>query len=398
MPHATDQEERSPPPRAQAEQETEDDLINKLLGGSDLEALGNLNDRELEIGEKADDAEDFEDIADDDLADDEDEKPANNAQDAPQVKEEAADEFEGLFEEDHDGNNGDGYGNDLDELFGTDDEASSPPIVPVKTGSAQEVSTPNALDALFSRAQQDRSASVESMLAPQEETQELAAPEEEDEEDEDEETREQRLLFQQAREQREMRMRGADYKGELPPPAESHDELFSLVWPQYEPKAPPRFGELLPGKKAYYVGKKPVKAVKPVHPTKLSLELQQDQEKLFKLSDYGLTAFSTRQAEAEAKGVVLIEESENLEVHSEDEQQLVFADDTEDVAGVSWQDFVALCEDWDIPDGASSTAEIELDREQEDTFDIFDDDAWADQVDSRPAKVGLRVNLCSTFY
>jgi len=66
----------------------------------------------------------------------------------------------------------------------------------------------------------------------------------------------------------------------------------------------------------------------------------------------------------------------------------VSVDDTEAIGGVSWQDFVTLCEDWDIPDGNSSTMDIELDVEEpeKDTFDVFDDNSWELQTDTRPAK------------
>lgn len=376
MPHAVDQSESLPRVVSQEERDEEADLINQIIGGGQLEELDSFHDRALDIGEKADDAQDFEDIADDDLADEEDLIPINDTQSQPQINHELNDDDGGLFEDDE--------GDDLDDLFGTDDQAHSPSAEVKQPSSTPNTTTTNALDALFSRAQQERSESVESVLPPQESSPDAPDVQDEESGEEDDDTREQRLLFQQARE----RMRRTDNRAEPPPPAESNDELFSLVWSQFDPTQAPRFNELLPGKKAYYLSKTPLKPPKPVNPTKLSLEIQQDQEKNFKLPGLGATAFHVRRAEAEAKGLVLIEDNETLEEHTEDELQLVSFDDTEDVGGVSWQDFVAVCEDWDIPDGASSIADIEVDREEdESTFDVFEDDSWNIENDSRPAKV-----------
>lgn len=376
MPHAVDQSESLPRVVSQEERDEEADLINQIIGGGQLEELDSFHDRALDIGEKADDAQDFEDIADDDLADEEDLIPINDTQSQPQINHELNDDDGGLFEDDE--------GDDLDDLFGTDDQAHSPSAEVKQPSSTPNTTTTNALDALFSRAQQERSESVESVLPPQESSPDAPDVQDEESGEEDDDTREQRLLFQQARE----RMRRTDNRAEPPPPAESNDELFSLVWSQFDPTQAPRFNELLPGKKAYYLSKTPLKPPKPVNPTKLSLEIQQDQEKNFKLPGLGATAFHVRRAEAEAKGLVLIEDNETLEEHTEDELQLVSFDDTEDVGGVSWQDLVAVCEDWDIPDGASSIADIEVDREEdESTFDVFEDDSWNIENDSRPAKV-----------
>jgi len=390
MPHAVEEADRPIQDGLQTEQERENDLINQLLGGSQ-NILDEFDGRDLDIGEKAEDAEDYEDIADDDLADEEEPTSTTASQAAPpHVKQEVIDGFGDLFEEaagQGQADKGDG-GDDFDDLFGANDEPPSPKLEKDQLASAKNLSAHNALDALFSRAQQERSASVESLLGQQDEQQEQAAVEEEESGEEDEETREQRLLFQQAREEREQRIRRADNRGELPPPAESRDELFSLVWPQFEPKEAPRFGELLPGKKAYYLSKTPLKPPKPVHPTKLSLEIQQDQEKSFKLTAAAPIAFHARQAEAEARGLIWIEDTDAVAEVSEDEQQLASVDDTEAIAGVSWQDFVTLCEDWDIPDSNSSILDIEIDeKEQEkDTFDMFDDNTWELQTDTRPTK------------
>ena len=53
-------------------EDDDDDLLNRVLREEQLDALENIHSRALDIGEKANDAEDFEDIGDEDLPEEED--------------------------------------------------------------------------------------------------------------------------------------------------------------------------------------------------------------------------------------------------------------------------------------------------------------------------------------
>lgn len=309
------------------------------LGG--FEGLDKINDRELDPGEKATDAQDFSDIDEDDLPDDDEAglKPKPTAF----VK----------AESDLD---------DDDDLFGepiSEDELRSPEAR-VKTEAA------NQDDVV-----QD---SVETLQVEIEES-----------EEEDDETREQRLLFAQAAKDRELR-RGGDAAG-LPPPPPTDDELFYTIWPQFELNRPPRFGELLPQKKAYYLEKTPLRPPKPVNPSKVNLELEPDQEKAFRLPAGPQLPFELRQAEAEAIGIVLLAREEAAEQSDIEDEDTGLLDSEEGIGGVTWQDLVALCEDWDIPspDTVSIFEEPVLQNDPQ-IDDLFLDDDFDTLEDSRPAK------------
>lgn len=163
-------------------------------------------------------------------------------------------------------------------------------------------------------------------------------------EDEDE-VREQRALFAQAGRDRE-RARGHPL-GELPDAPQTNDELFALIWPQFEAHKPPRFGELLPGKRAFYISKTALRPPKPLQPTKISLDLLPDQERSFRLPS--TASQDTRQIRAVQNGVVDIVDYEAEEETSTDEWELDTIDEEEPVGGLTLQDLSVLCEDWEIP-------------------------------------------------
>lgn len=304
--------------------------------GEDLvgsKILDEINDRELVPGEKATDAQDFGDIDDDDLSD----------VDETTLKPKPAAFVKAESDLDDD-----------DDLFGepfSDDEAR------VKNEAA-------AQDAILQ----------DSVETPDVEVVES--------EEEDDETREQMLLFAQAK-----LRRGGDADG-LPPPPPTNDELFYTIWPQFEPNRPPRFGELLPQKKAYYLAKTPLRPPKPVHPSKVNLELEPDQEKTFRLPAAPQLPFELRQAEAEARGIVLFAREQVAEQSDvEEEEDLGLLSSEEGIGGVTWQDLVALCEDWDIPspDNVSIFEEPVLQNDPQ-VDDLFLDDDFDTLEDSRPAK------------
>ena len=346
MPHSTTEDEELE--KQQREDDQEQDTINRFLGGEGLNELENFQSRELDLGEKADDAQDYEDIDDDDLADEDSTKQANGITgDVNNVNGEIAvsnepDDFSGLFEEN-------GQDNDpFDDLFNEREDSQ------LVTGQDTETISSTALEAFPDQPDVDQypsfiTSAVDDEPSPFEPgftPPPAVAPEEESEEDE--EYREQRKLFEQSRLAHENRERRG---GQLePPPAPETDaELFSTIWPQFEPDKPPRWSQLVTQKHAHYLGKTPLKPPKPLQPTKVNLELAPDQEKAFKLPGLAATDFATRQAEAEVSGVILTLEENAPQQEEEDDSDSTDFETLSDVGGLKWRDFVAVCQSWDIP-------------------------------------------------
>ena len=316
-------------PHATADDEDDNAIIGRLLAGGPMDELGNFTDRQLDLGEKANDAEDFEDIGDDDLA--EDEENPTSAQQLNQVDGEAQPLInEPAYEDDGEG---------FDDLFG-DHDHGSPPHAGYEDGVSPAADQSFA-DGTRAPATQDQQMSFESATAI-----DSCFPEEfrtndqyEEEEEEDPEVLEQMRLFQQAQRDRE-----------VPPAPQTDAELFSIIFPQFEADKPPRFSELIPGKRAQYLNKRPPKPPKPVHPTKVNLELRQDDEKSFRLPGPATTSFAVRKAEAEANGLVLTSGQEDIDDQSDDVDIDEFNSDHEEDVGIyKWQDLVAVCQDWSIP-------------------------------------------------
>jgi len=369
MPHAVDQE---------------DDLFDRVLAEDQIDGLDNIHNRDLEVGEKAKDAEDFGDIGDDDLADEEEAESVT-----PEIKGEAEDDS-GLFEADG------GDDDPFDDLFNAQESNLSPTLEvndPVEARLIRPTSESGDRHS-FERGRDQSSGSTAAediyftdAKALQQSTN-YPTFRDINYDDEDSETREQRLLFEQARKGREERMQLADSLADLPPPPQTDAELFSIIWPQFEADVPPRFGQLLPYKRGFYLDKTPAKPPKPVQPTKVSLEVQQDQEKSFKLPGLPPSNFLIRQAEAAEKGVVLLADTEPAQEGSDDDADLETLEDTESVGGIKWQDLVVLCEDWDIPSGDSSSDDDATAAKSDLTGrDIFGENEVVMEADARPTKV-----------
>ncbi|KAI4164889.1 MAG: hypothetical protein LQ342_001522 [Letrouitia transgressa] len=142
---------------------------------------------------------------------------------------------------------------------------------------------------------------------------------------------------------------------ELPAVLIDPSRTLATVWPDFDPNSIPRFMKLLPIKRCRYIGKKPVKPPKPVQPTKLTLELAPDHEKLF-------TTFSNPSDKAPADDgqpkVVMIRPSTPSDDDSTDDLDFGSDVDTEPVGGISWQDIQIACQEWDIPSRSSSPVDM----------------------------------------
>ena len=365
MPHAVDEHE--------LQSKADDDDIRRLLDPENHEPLLSLAGGDLDAGEKADDAEDYEDI---ELTDDEEDGVAVTQDEFAAINGNTT--FDGRapehFEDDPD---------DMDDLFG--DEAGQSAIPDTSThavSTAQPavvgglalptkgrialpgsmVSKPTTLDA-------EQYGSPTSLIHSDEIDARLHSQSDvdmDDEEDEDLEVRQQRHLFEQMKAEREERARrGASY--EPPQAAETDLETFFNIWPTYDPEERPRFMELFPQRRALFIGKAPNKPPKPIQPTKLNLELQTDQEKSFRLP--GNTA-PNRDSWQEHQGTILVGDSYNEQDESDDGIDFDQLNENEVIGGVSWQDLTLVCEDWDVyTEGSQGDSGIDVSEEHNNASD-----------------------------
>ncbi|TIA12418.1 hypothetical protein D6C81_07570 [Aureobasidium pullulans] len=354
MPHAIDQFE--------LQDQADDAEIARLLN-DDNPSNNTLNfDRDLEVGEKADDAIDFEDISDDDLPEEEDDvKPKVEGSPADALATELNTTID--IEENHDdlfGFEDDLFGdddnNDLDEkpdfseLHDQTQQTDSKPSPTANSGglalpSKTAISLPGPHTSLALPHMSDDLIEDEQMM-------DVDIVEEQDDEEDEDWLRQKALFAAMEQERVERSKRGGSY--EPPTAPETEMEVFYSIWPSYDPEERPRFTELFPPRRGIYGWKAPVKPPKPVQPTKLNLDLQHDQEKSFRLLGAATMGKHAREGAGEQSGVIRVEDTSAKKEDTEDVVGLDEIDLNEQVGGVSWQDLTVLCEDWDVASSASS--------------------------------------------
>ncbi|EDU45832.1 transcription factor TFIID complex subunit Taf111 [Pyrenophora tritici-repentis Pt-1C-BFP] len=339
------------PPNGGGGDTSEDDDFQKLLrqagmgvAEGEVNLLEGITDRPLEIGEKADDAIDYEDIGDDDLP--EEEFESGEGDDAGINFSGTTVQDSGGAPNDDDVNMDDLFGDNVDDdddLFGDGMGLSDP----IQKSGQHEDDPMNSIEDLvqqaFNSSENDKPQPTAHNAAHGIAQQDL--------EEEDPEVREQMALFAQS-------MRKKDE------PAIAHKktsrEEFEKIWPNFEEDKPPRFFSLVPRKRAFYIPKVPQKAPKSFQMNKLSLDLATDQEKAFRLHPTTTTtAKPGRQQEEEQGGIIHItsvaeedgETDEQLEL-----ENLETIDDREMIGNISWSDLRIACEDWEIPDESSVPA------------------------------------------
>ncbi|RMZ70543.1 transcription initiation factor tfiid subunit 1 [Pyrenophora seminiperda CCB06] len=330
---------------------SDDDDFHKLLRQANMgvaegetNLLDGIADRPLEIGEKADDAIDYEDIGDDDLPEEEFESGEGDDAGLTFSGTTLQDSGGALNDEDVDmddlfGDNGD---ND-DDLFGDGPSLSDPVQQP-----AQHEDDP--LNSIEDLVQQGFSAATNDTPQPAAHNAAHGIAQQ-DLEEEDPEVREQMALFAQS-------MRKNDE------PAIAHKktsrEEFEKIWPNFEEDKPPRFFSLVPRKRAFYIPKVPQKAPKSFQMNKLSLDLATDQEKAFRLHPTTTaTGKPGRQQEEEQGGIVYITSIAEEDGDSDEQMELEnfeTIDDREMIGNISWSDLRIACEDWEVPDESSVPA------------------------------------------
>lgn len=375
MPHAVDETA-----------ENDDRTIAQLLNNTDPtnNPLEGLLDGPIGSEPKAADAVDYGDISDDELADEE--EPSGENGDAA----DGVDNFmEGILDDAMQTQDADAENDEFDDLFG--DVPTSPHAEQdhdMNDGQTAAIvdagAAPTGIPRLVESPPPTQMPKVESPESIRElaSFDEILSSEVMEEDEEDPEIREQRELFAQA----QSRLRNGPVVSDLPPAPQTDDDVFQAIWHNYEPGAILRFGELLPHRRAYYVPKTPLKPPKPIFPSKVNLELAQDQEKAFKLPPSAGSARSVRQNEVDQKGIITITEADAGEKSDDDDH--VELDDfevDEKIGGVTWQDLQMLCEDWEIrtPDSLSDTGGVR-DIATDDVSSLHGD--WDIDERVRPAK------------
>ncbi|KAI9803832.1 MAG: hypothetical protein M1825_001712 [Sarcosagium campestre] len=303
--------------------------------------------RDLEPGEKADDAVDYEDIDDDDLADDED-------QAAPVVSSSAD---LGTQDDDDD----DASALDLDRLAqseelplladeSADNQEFDDLFGDLPSSNLDEASAINGLDVTegANAAKLDLETSFD--LPPSAQPSHVAAgpaaaghlaqPD--------------AIASLTAAASQEALFRKVDFGTNdlpsiyVPPPPETSEEALKAMWPRFNRKEMPKWMELLPPKRARYIGKQPLKVPKPIQPTRLHLELAADSERAFRMFDPNPSTKRKRDEEAEQNGIVVIEQRQSEEATSdEDKTSQSDGTDNEDVGGYTLNDLSVICADWD---------------------------------------------------
>ena len=332
-----------------AKQEEEDQrALEALLAAQSAPHEGGGLDlsRPLDMGEKADDAEDFEDISDDDLPEEEE---ATNGRPST---------LPGLTDDA-------GTSNDTDDLFGDmrgsspfeDDGDTQMTGLPMPKGSQTSISVNTSGSFLVMPSAKGTVPTENTDFRPVNFNPEAKLPD----------TQNQDLS--------------------IPDVAENKEELTQQIWPTVKRGITINWNELLPPKKAHYIPKQPLKTAKHVNPTKVSLELQQDEEKKFRTVGAAQAAREQKIQECLARGVMPILDEESDEATTEEELEWDLPDPEEKIGGVSWTDLQVICDDWEARMEAASQAqpvqEVVTEITQED-----EDDEWFREMEmaSNPSK------------
>ncbi|PFH57697.1 hypothetical protein XA68_14676 [Ophiocordyceps unilateralis] len=296
-----------------------------------------LDDTPFDQSNKADDAQDFEDISDDDLPDEE--RPS-----AVQTL-----EMPGLTD---DG----GTSNDADDLFG--EGPSSPADV---------------------------------ILGP-------TSPAPQVHDDVDTQAADPGLSFASINFDPDPHLHGAaNQDPDIPAAAETVEDLLKAAWPAFRKGHILTWSELLPPKKAVWKEKKPSKKPKRLVTSKLTLELAPDQEKQFRIPG----SAKARPNNSVPSGLVYCGPRDEDEDQDVDKVDLDADSDSETVHGFTLRDIEMVCEDWgarieaaEAQFLASQAAEKELqtrkrrvEDEQDDEWDAeFLLDAADDEPQPRPKR------------
>lgn len=122
---------------------------------------------------------------------------------------------------------------------------------------------------------------------------------------------------------------------------EELEKWFQLEFPTFRRDEIPYFNQLLPTRAVHWVGKTPLKPPKPIRPTKVNLEIEQDQKALFNSSHQPLK----RSWEEDATNMVVFGGPQQIQ---EEEDSADESDPDEPLpGGLTMQDLDIICADFD---------------------------------------------------
>ncbi|KLO85852.1 transcription initiation factor [Fusarium fujikuroi] len=267
-----------------AQDAADDREIAKLLGDSQNNGGGIVLDNvAFDQSGKADDAEDYEDISDDDLPDEE-EPSAGVSMEMPGLTDDG------------------GTSHDPDDLFGEGPSSPDPILGP--SSPAPHIRDADTTD----------------------DTQPLDSS----------------LSFPGINFDPEPHLDNQDH--DIPAPAETVEDLLKATWPAFKKGHILTWSELLPAKKATWKEKKPVKKPKQLVTSKLTLELAPDQEKLFRIP--GTATVTRKPRQGEERGLVYCGMDQEDQAEDNVQFDLDQESDSETVAGFTLRDIELACEDW----------------------------------------------------
>ncbi|KAJ0419449.1 hypothetical protein BJY00DRAFT_164242 [Aspergillus carlsbadensis] len=360
MPHATAS------PTADAEDADFDNVMRQMNGpmtdgGMSFDFLA----RELEPGEKADDAVDYEDFDDDDLPE---EEISHRKAEAP-----AGDDLDN-FEASDDALFGGG-----DDLFGAPEQHEEAPRDEFDDLFGEEPPSPK-----LDHADTTRDLFFEEERGTVVERQDVM--------DEDQESlQDDGTLTPIAEDMDPVALRAWKLQQALfamsnigpdnpPAPPENVEELLQSLFPTFDRNTLPRFLELIPHKKAHFLGKQPLKPPKPVLPSKVNIELAHDQEKAFKSTGQAYK----RSLEPEHYGIVPVAEASQEEEEEEpvqNEFDLDYESDEPLPNGITSEDLRVVCANWEIQDAQDNISFMDVDEPAAESGE----DDWLLET-TRPAK------------
>lgn len=140
-----------------------------------------------------------------------------------------------------------------------------------------------------------------------------------------------------------LRMQGEDVDWD--PVKTQDDHEFWQQFSNWEDDEVPRFCELLPPVPGVHRGKIPLKPPKALQPTKISLDLMPDQEKTFKTATI---ASKPAHVSYLGRNIVSLEDQAAASDDSSDDMAFDEVDQREAIGGVTMQDLAFICQDWDI--------------------------------------------------
>lgn len=336
-------------------------------------------DRELEPGEKADDAIDFGDLSDNDLADDEDEGKLLPSRQVDDVHE-ALGGIEDFLH--HEGaavmikSEGPAE-DDLDDLFR--DIPSSPADDGVEEKPTQ-ICTRDVEMAGASELGEEHSQLIDGLTPEPRAPGPSGVPSQSSI----------RPASLQQLQQELFAMSGSGVADILPPPPENQEELLMSLWPKFKRGTIPKFMDLLPPKKTSYIGKKPLKQPKPIQPTKLNLELAYDQEKGFKLASVTNRRI---QEDTDRANFVSIADTTSVETATAEDEDMDSDLENAPIIGISWQDFQFACGDWDIlgEPGPVLSEQVDIGSNDEQNQGEPKEHDLYQLLDDQPLKVNLEI-------